>query len=452
MPKKITDFKSKTSLDTLDLIPIIDVTDDTMDRKGSNKKIDAGVFANGLAKLFTSNAIISANTTVSALRITQIGTGDALLIEDGTNPDSSPFVIDNNGRAISGATIAKSIDNPYTNGQLFPKIQVVGNEADGASIGIFQAQTNAASGVIFFAKARGTSGTETIVNNGDQLGRISFQSFGGITNKESAVIATVVDSNVINDTSAPAAILFQTKPGTNNPDESMRITSSGYVGIGTSAPLTTLHVVGNATLPRTTFSDTVTLPTGNATSAALKFVAGANLTTAQAGVVEFDGTNLHITNSATTRKTLAFTDAVSTYVHPSGDGNKHVPQNGTTNVGKVLTATATAGVYEWTQLTLTDTIQTRTASWTLGLSDVGSYIRLKSSGAGLNPITITIPTHAAVAIPIGSDIKFYKVDGMVLSFGFGSADVTVTNNQIGLISVGEMFAIKKVENNMWDFI
>jgi len=35
------------------------------------------------------------------------------------------------------------------------------------------------------------------------------------------------------------------------------------------------------------------------------------------------------------------------YVHPSGDGDLHVPATGTTNNGKVLTAGATAGVLTW---------------------------------------------------------------------------------------------------------
>jgi hypothetical protein len=35
------------------------------------------------------------------------------------------------------------------------------------------------------------------------------------------------------------------------------------------------------------------------------------------------------------------------YVHPTTDGNKHVPANGTTNNGKVLKAAATSGTYSW---------------------------------------------------------------------------------------------------------
>jgi len=40
-----------------------------------------------------------------------------------------------------------------------------------------------------------------------------------------------------------------------------------------------------------------------------------------------------------------FTDTV--YTHPSGDGNLHVPANGTGNDGDVLTASASAGNYTW---------------------------------------------------------------------------------------------------------
>lgn len=35
------------------------------------------------------------------------------------------------------------------------------------------------------------------------------------------------------------------------------------------------------------------------------------------------------------------------YIHPTGDGNIHVPANSTTNSGKVLTAGAVAGTYTW---------------------------------------------------------------------------------------------------------
>lgn len=39
--------------------------------------------------------------------------------------------------------------------------------------------------------------------------------------------------------------------------------------------------------------------------------------------------------------------SANNYTHPTGDGNLHVPANGTTNAGKVLTAGATAGSISW---------------------------------------------------------------------------------------------------------
>lgn len=41
------------------------------------------------------------------------------------------------------------------------------------------------------------------------------------------------------------------------------------------------------------------------------------------------------------------------YSHPAGDGNLHVPANGTANNGKFLQATATAGIYAWAFLPAT---------------------------------------------------------------------------------------------------
>jgi hypothetical protein len=43
-------------------------------------------------------------TTGTAMRITNTGTGDSFLVEDSTSTDTSPFVINNNGRVGIGAT------------------------------------------------------------------------------------------------------------------------------------------------------------------------------------------------------------------------------------------------------------------------------------------------------------------------------------------------------------
>lgn len=80
----------------------------------------------------TGSQVISVNTSTDALRITQTGTGNALVVEDSANPDSSPFIVTTDGsvgvngipstgqslyvnKAITGATVCNNI---YATGQI----------------------------------------------------------------------------------------------------------------------------------------------------------------------------------------------------------------------------------------------------------------------------------------------------------------------------------------------
>lgn len=53
---------------------------------------------------FTTNQVITGSTTAAMLRVTQTGTGNALVVEDSANPDSTPFVVDASGRVAIGGT------------------------------------------------------------------------------------------------------------------------------------------------------------------------------------------------------------------------------------------------------------------------------------------------------------------------------------------------------------
>jgi hypothetical protein len=58
------------------------------------------------ANTYLENQIISVvDNANAALRITQAGTGDALLVEDEANPDSTPFVIKNDGKVGIGVSV-----------------------------------------------------------------------------------------------------------------------------------------------------------------------------------------------------------------------------------------------------------------------------------------------------------------------------------------------------------
>jgi hypothetical protein len=67
--------------------------------------IAVAAFAKANSTAYTSNVTISvADNTNAALRITQTGNGNAFVVEDSGNPDSTPFVIDANGNVAIGST------------------------------------------------------------------------------------------------------------------------------------------------------------------------------------------------------------------------------------------------------------------------------------------------------------------------------------------------------------
>lgn len=53
---------------------------------------------------FGGNVVISTTSAQAALRVTQTGSGNVVLFEDDTNPDSTPFVVDNIGNVGIGTT------------------------------------------------------------------------------------------------------------------------------------------------------------------------------------------------------------------------------------------------------------------------------------------------------------------------------------------------------------
>ena len=69
------------------------------------------------------------------------------------------------------------------------------------------------------------------------------------------------------------------------------------------------NIAAKANTASPTFTGTVTLPTGSNTTAPLRFLTGSNTATLTPGNVEFDGTNLYITQTGPIRKTLAYIDS-----------------------------------------------------------------------------------------------------------------------------------------------
>lgn len=154
------------------------------------------------------------------------------------------------------------------------------------------------------------------------------------------------------------------------------------------------------------------------------------------------GSNVTLTADTTNDKiTISATDTV--YTHPATDGSKHVPANGTSNSGKYLKATATAGSYEWGSLTKSDvtaalgytpgTSSTDTNT-TYSLSKSGSTITLNGSDGSATSVTDSDTNTTYTA---GSGISLSGTtfsNSGVRSVAAGTANGTISVNTNGTTS------------------
>jgi hypothetical protein len=142
-------------------------------------------------------------------------------------------------------------------------------------------------GVWTTLRSRGTNASKTLVSANDEIGRFQFGGWDGTDWETSSFIGAIVSGTPANN-NIPIDIYFTTGVQVTNRTERMRVTATGNVGIGTNAPTAALHLKAG---------------TATANTAPLKFTSGTNLTTAEAGAMEYDGTNLLFTPS-TVRHTV----------------------------------------------------------------------------------------------------------------------------------------------------
>ena len=179
----------------------------------------------------TGNTVISVtDNTNAALRITQLGTGNAFLVEDSTNPDATPFVIDATGVVISGNTTA------FQQGTTKPYIQIQGTDNSSSGFGIARFSNDSDRTRIVLAKSRGGLGSQGIVQSGDVISNINSFGSDGTNWVQATGISSEVDGTPgTND--MPGRLTFSTTAdGASGTTERMRIDSAGNVGIGGTPP------------------------------------------------------------------------------------------------------------------------------------------------------------------------------------------------------------------------
>ena len=173
--------------------------------------------AKAAANTFTEGQVIETTSAGAALRVTQLGTGEAFRVEDSANPDSTPFIIDSAGNVGIGISTTSN------------KLLV--------------------SGTVYFGHGSGTNGANLTFSNsaGVSIGN-------GTANTNPALLVT-------NFSASGASFRVNDEASDTTP---FIVDSGGNVGVKTASPGTDFEVNGNA---KFTTGEIVTAPAAGDSSA-----------------------------------------------------------------------------------------------------------------------------------------------------------------------------------------
>jgi len=265
------------------------------------------------------------SSSSDALRITQTGAGNALVVEDTANPDSTPFVVNADGVVVVGAQVPYNTVTVYGT-SITPAVNVVGGTFGGAAASISNWSSSGINlpSLVFSKSKSGTIGSQGVVANGDDLGAMSFTGSDGAKFVNAAAIRAQVDGTPgTND--MPGRLTFSTTAdGASSPTERMRIDSSGNVGIGAASPTSRLTVAGPASFQAP--STIVTNYSMTATDSSLIFNGAGSITLTLQAASSYTGRILYV-------KTIAAQTVVSA-------SSNVVPVNSATAGTAILAAVA----------------------------------------------------------------------------------------------------------------
>ena len=153
--------------------------------------------------------IVEASGSTDAIRVTNTGTGNSFVVEDSSNPDSSPFVIAADGNVTLG----------YTSGLY--KFNLRGQ-------GYVEQVIDSISGSYLHLQRAATSlGSPSILSSGNLVGQIDFYGYDGTAYLVTAAIAARINGTPgTND--MPGRLEFTTTAdGAATPVERMRVSDGG---------------------------------------------------------------------------------------------------------------------------------------------------------------------------------------------------------------------------------
>jgi hypothetical protein len=385
---------------------------------------------------------ITANSTNAAVRITQVGTGNALVVEDSANPDATPFVVSAAGlvgigtlvpssaldisSSLSGGTFASQIfsaNNSVSAKTNYVKIDAsvafnpASQEAGGYKLQVLQ---NNAYKTIMDAGGALVNSTNFLAfgttNEAMRIASNGTTSIGGTTGAESLRVTPVASS--VNYVSVFGAVTGQTP--TISPQGSDTNIPLGLSSKGTSALTFYTNAFGNIqfNIANTASAVNHLQVTGSATGNTPTISAqgsDANIS------LNYDakGTGSHSFRSASglNQFQIASTTSAVNYVKVLAAGSGSFPQFGAageTNVGMLISGKGDKGVYLQTAST-TQVLVSATAS-------AVNYLNLTGAVTTGAPVISALGSDANISLTLTA-----KGTGKVIS----TTDATINGVTVG---------------------
>jgi hypothetical protein len=196
---------------------------------------------------------ISVNSSIDALRITQLGTGNALVVEDSTNPDATPFVIRADGKVGVGTTGLIQYGSGANDTSTFGILAPTGNDSAFVLKGNNGSTTDGSGQTLALLVGEGGG-----AGSGTVLTHLSHNTSGIGTRRNSIRftdtqirfednVSGSVDVTINSSGSGELLVGRTSSTGTSN--QLLQVQGGAYVsgntGIGITNPTSKLHVVGD---------------------------------------------------------------------------------------------------------------------------------------------------------------------------------------------------------------
>jgi hypothetical protein len=189
---------------------------------------------------------ISGDSSSDMLRITQTGSGNAILVEDSSNPDSTPFVVTSGGTVGIGTTSPSYFLEAVSTGGVDAVMMFDGGSGPANANLIARADTTQKIPSIILSDRNNAYSINTSFYLG--LDRTTTPQYAGRND-------VIYVNNFLN-----TGHYFVTNNG-GTKSTKMSILSTGNVGIGTTSPSEKLHVSGNTIISGTLTATTISATT-----------------------------------------------------------------------------------------------------------------------------------------------------------------------------------------------